>query len=244
MFRTQNNVPQVYIEKSRDFQLLGRLIDCIQAGVKFDIDTILDITSSMNIRDNLLQLLCTKVGFFPTIDIDANILKYIVAAFPYIIKYKGTVKSIEYAVRTIIKSEYSTISQNSPPVVEIYGQDSMFDNYKCAIIIYTNISDYSKKALDEVMRYIKPIGYTYEIQSYNNIGSSAEIFNSNDEVNINTKVTNTADLGRITEFDTNGNIAQITNSEIGDKTVGFGDISYSIIAEAPIGGNNEKTDET
>lgn len=243
MFRTQNNVPQVYVEKSRDFQLLGRLIDCLQAGIKFDIDTILDITSPMNIRDNLLQLLCTRVGFFPTIDIDANILKYIVAAFPYILKYKGTVKSIEYAVRTIIKSEYSTISQNSPPIVELHGQSDTIGE-PCSIIIYTNINDYSKKALDEIMRYIKPIGYTYTVMSYRTTSELQEVFNTNDEASaVVSDNSANPDFGRITEITENGVTTFNVNSSSG-KTIGLGDIAYSLIPETPIGGNDEETNQT
>lgn len=232
MFRTQDNVPQVYVEKSRDFQLLGRLIDCLQAGVKFDIDTILDITSPMNIRDNLLQLLCTKVGFFPTIDIDANILKYIVAAFPYILKYKGTVRAIEYAVRTIIKSEYSTIAQNSPPIVYIYGSDGEehgYDNF--SIIIYTNINEYSIQALDEVMKYIKPIGYTYEIQTIASADELHEILHMHDDIKT-TVASDSPDFGKI--YDTDG-------SKIDNTDITIGDVAYSIVPKTPIGGNDEET---
>ena len=237
MFRTQHSVPQVYVEKSRDFQLLGRLIDCLQAGVKFDIDTILDITSPMNIRDNLLQLLCTKVGFFPTIDIDANILKYIVAAFPYIMKYKGTVKAIEYAVRTIIKSEYSTISQNSPPVIEIY--DSNDPNNPFTIVIYTNIGNYSIKALDEIMKYIKPIGYSYEIQSYASVDETIDTLEANDEVET-TIVSNSDDLGRITSLDNLNNPEKMPELS-DDSKYKLGDVAYSIVVNTPIEGDNDET---
>lgn len=44
--RLQNNVPEVYVKESRDFQLLCRLYDCILNGVKFDIDSMLNITDS------------------------------------------------------------------------------------------------------------------------------------------------------------------------------------------------------
>lgn len=160
MFRLQNNVPPIYVEQSRDFQLLCRLMDCSQGAVKYDTDTIINILDASTIRDSLLQLLCTKVGFFPKIDIDANILKYIVAAFPYLLKYKGTKLGIEYAVRAILKSEFGDITKFKPEIT-IYNSKDEINKY--TIYISSNLSDYSRQALEEVLNYVKPIGYSYTI---------------------------------------------------------------------------------
>lgn len=161
MFRLQNHVPPIYVEQSRDFQLLCRLIDCSQGAIKYDIDSMVAILDASTIRDTLLQLLCTKVGFFPKRSIDADILKYIVAAFPYIMKYKGTKRGIEMAVWAIMKAEFTGGSQE-PPLVTVYQSS----NGACGshtIVITTTLSDYSRQALEEVLYYIKPIGYDYII---------------------------------------------------------------------------------
>ena len=59
LFRIQDKTPEVYTSTSRDFQLIGRLYDCIINGVKFDIDSILDIINTDFIDSKLLKLLQT-----------------------------------------------------------------------------------------------------------------------------------------------------------------------------------------
>ena len=107
MFRLQNNVPSTYIEQSRDFQLFCRLYDCINNGVQFDISTITDILDPIKVNDRVVKLLATRVGFITDIDIDNTVLRYILSAYPYIIKNKGTRKGIEAAVNAILHAEHS-----------------------------------------------------------------------------------------------------------------------------------------
>ena len=92
MFRLQNNTPTIYVENSRDFQLLCRLFDYMINGIKYDINSILNILNPMKINDRMLNLLCTKLGFFPKNQYDSRTLRYILSTFPYIIKNKGTKK--------------------------------------------------------------------------------------------------------------------------------------------------------
>lgn len=147
MFRFQDNVPQNYVNESRDFQLFLRIMDCINSGVKYDIDTIIDLFDPMKVNDRMLDLLCTKVGFYPRQKLNTNTLRYIVAAFPYLIKYKGSRRGIEGAVATILKA------------------DSIFANYSVAIINSTHAieisidKEFDRVALNELLRFIIPIGY-------------------------------------------------------------------------------------
>ena len=43
VFRIEKNVPEIYVRESRDFQLFCRLYDCVFDGVKFDIDSMLNV---------------------------------------------------------------------------------------------------------------------------------------------------------------------------------------------------------
>lgn len=156
MFRLQDNVPQIYVEESRDFQLFCRLYDCINNGVKYDIDSMITLLDPMLCNDRVLDLLATKVGFFHNSYIESNILRYIISAFPYILKYKGSKKGIKEAVCTILRAE----GQFEIPQIDINN-----NTYNIKIeLSKTNIEN--KKALDEILRYILPIGYTYSIGSY------------------------------------------------------------------------------
>jgi hypothetical protein len=166
MFRLQDNVPQIYVEESRDFQLFCRLYDCINNGVKYDIDSMITLLDPMLCKDRVLDLLATKVGFFHNSYIESDILRYIISAFPYILKYKGSKRGVKEAVITILRAE----GKFEIPQIDINNE-----NYEIKIELNkTNIKN--KKALDEVLKYILPIGYTYSIGSYTT-RESADEFN-------------------------------------------------------------------
>ena len=57
IFRLQENVPDVYARKSRDFQLLCNVFDILQGGIKYDIDTITSVVDTRYCSERLLPLL-------------------------------------------------------------------------------------------------------------------------------------------------------------------------------------------
>lgn len=159
MFRLQNNTPSVYVNQSRDFQLFCRLYDCINNGVRFDIRTMVNILDPFKANDRVLTLLCTKVGFFPKAQYDSNILRHIIASFPYAIRHKGTKLGIEIAVGTILKAEkdWSSSSltfKDLETLIEI-------DNDTHNISIYTTFAISNIQPLEDFLSYIIPVGYTY-----------------------------------------------------------------------------------
>ena len=101
--RLQDNVPSVYVNDSRDFQLLCRLYDCVNNAVMSDIESMPNILVSKDCNSTMLDHLATKVGFFSKHNITNEDLRYIVDAFPYIIKYKGSRRSIEEAINVFLK---------------------------------------------------------------------------------------------------------------------------------------------
>ena len=119
----------------------------------------------MTAKDRILDLMCTKVGFFPRVEIDAQVLKYIIAAFPYIIKNKGNITGIQYAVNAILKAEGSPDATGIPRVV-VNNKDDSGSMRAYTIYIYTTVSIYNKQALEEVLRYVMPTGYMYQLLAY------------------------------------------------------------------------------
>ena len=179
MFRIQDNVPQIYINESRDFQLISRLYDLMYSGVKYDIDSMVNILDATLIQDNLLELMCSKVGFFPRIKIDSDVLKYIIASFPYIIKNKGNKRGIEYSVSAILKSQHGSNQDTIPYIV--------MDNY--AVQIYTNyrLEQYLVQILNELLRYVLPTGVNAIVTNYSaafNNELDAEKLTTTDKINI------------------------------------------------------------
>ena len=157
VFRLQNNVPQVYVDKSRDFQMMCRVLDTLHGSVMYDITTMQNLTNPMKINDTMLRLYATKVGFFTNVSIDSNVLRYIVSAFPYIVKNKGNIRGIRRAVATIIRAESVPDSMNDYNVV--------IDNSEHRIDIYTFVTLKNRAALEEVLKYVIPTGYDVHISS-------------------------------------------------------------------------------
>lgn len=163
--RLQDNVPPVYVNDSRDFQLLCRLYDCVNASVMSDIDTMTNILVSRDCNSVMLDHLATKVGFFPKHNIGNEDLRYIVEAFPYIIKYKGSRRSIEEAINVFLKIN----NVNSDVYIEIINKTDRPDVEPYTIRIGVEYSIKDTTILDEIFRYILPTGYTVEYFSYNKV---------------------------------------------------------------------------
>ena len=103
LFKVQNNVPEVYVNQSRDFQLLCRAYDSIVNGVKFDIDSMLSVINTDECNSRLLPLLQTKLGFISDVPATNDALRYVLKAFPHIVKNKGSLKAIQQAVIVFLK---------------------------------------------------------------------------------------------------------------------------------------------
>ena len=177
IFRVQDKTPEVYTSTSRDFQLIGRLYDCIINGVKFDTDSILDIINTDNIDSRLLKLLQTKIGFFSSKDITDESLRYVLKAFPEIVKHKGSIKSIKQAVCTFLK-----LNGIKSFVYVNKVNNSLSNPYTIEIGIDSSIKD--TYILDQILKYILPTGYSISYFYYNSYNRSDMILESKIGANI------------------------------------------------------------
>lgn len=107
MFRLQDNVPQYYVNNSRDFQLFCRLYDVAFSAAKYAADGVADITDVYNCSENLLPFLATKVGFFDYKDIPLDALRMIISAFPHLIRKKGSLSGIEDCIYLYLRYNHS-----------------------------------------------------------------------------------------------------------------------------------------
>ena len=104
IFRLQNNVPDVYVNKSRDFQIFCRLVDLYFATTKNGADGVLKTLSATTCPDNLLQLLQSKVGYVSyDVTVYSEQLRKILDVFPYLIKQKGTYAGIYKTVGLFLR---------------------------------------------------------------------------------------------------------------------------------------------
>lgn len=158
----RNRVPDAYFNESRDFQMLCNLYDCLDMGVKFDIDSILNLTSTDLIHENALPHLQTKLGFFTNLKISGETLRNILKGFPYLLKYKGSREGIIKCIQLFLNS--SNLERDSNIEVinkqmqkDILGYQVNQDIYIVKINLKSEILDVT--LLDEMLKYIIPAGY-------------------------------------------------------------------------------------
>jgi hypothetical protein len=168
LLRTQDNVPDVYVRESRDFQLLCRLYDCAVNGAKLDADAIQFITDTKFCTARLLQLLQTKLGFFTNHDITDDELRLVLEAFPVIMKNKGSLKAIKQAMYVYLKVMHLNTDIN----VTVINKDED-SPYTIRVGIQSSWRDTT--ILDEIFRYIMPTGYVFEYVFYTSLKDTTNI---------------------------------------------------------------------
>lgn len=170
MFRTQENIPEVYVNTSRDFQLLCRINDAIQGATKYTIDSLRHLSNTLEMNSTLLPLLKSKVGFFKTENLSEEQLRYLLTGFPYLIKYKGSKKAIYSAIYLwfrVNRIGASLISVN-------------IDNNNHTIEININTIPQDTALLDNLLSYLIPTGYiiNYNFATAVNETSKLNLVNS------------------------------------------------------------------
>lgn len=166
MFRLEDNTPAVYTEQSRDFQLLCRMYDFVINNLIFNASSMQNILSPLKCDEKLLPLIAKRVGFFSDVEIDTRVLRYILDAFPTIMRDKGSELAIREAVTAILKSEHSFgyISINNVrKVVDTNGNIDNNSSYIITISTPVRLSASSNRALQEIFKYIIPAGYAVNI---------------------------------------------------------------------------------
>lgn len=169
LLRIQGEVPDPYVEQSRDFQTLCRAYDCVVNSVKFDVDSIAKITDTGEVRSNLLPLLQTKLGFFTSAEIDSDALRLILSVFPELIKRKGSLKAVRGAVNVFLK-----ISRVRVPITITITKEPM-PLYNVTVPDHTVVIGISSAFKDtsvifqELLRYILPAGFGYYTYFYSSI---------------------------------------------------------------------------
>lgn len=187
VFRLQENVPDVYTRKSRDFQLLCNVFDCVNNGVKYDIDSIVDILDTRKCNERLLPLLQTKLGFFSNKNFTASQLRAVLTSFKQIVKDKGSEIGIREAIEVFLKisnaSNKSEIRQlnRDLSVSEESVRTRLTNNYLIDVAIESSTLDVT--ILTELLRYVLPAGYRLQYSFYSSF-DNVSVVNEEDVLNI------------------------------------------------------------
>lgn len=149
MFRIQDMVPEVYPDQSRDFQMFCRAYDVAFNGVKQAIDSMNNLSSTQLCDSSVLELLQSKLGFFSSIAATDSDMRYVLQAFPHIMKYKGSKKAVEYIVNL-----YSRL---------VSATDISIDIREARVIELSSNTPIKKTdLLVALLKYIIPTGYTVD----------------------------------------------------------------------------------
>lgn len=186
-FRLTKNVPDVYVNQSRDFQLLLRLYDSIFSGVKFDIDSCIGIISTHKARNSILSLLATKLGFFTDLEITDNKLRTVLEGFPIIVRNKGSLLAIKQTMNLYLKTEHIKcniiITFNSDTTM--IGGVTVLDH---TVSIGSDKTLRNPEIIMEIFRYILPIGFRVRFYSFRSLETEMIELENNDDVVILYKV--------------------------------------------------------
>ena len=153
MIKIQNLVPSVYYNRSRDFQLLGRVYDIVFNFLKNNVDTISNLYID-EMDDKLFPLLAITLGFKQTHEYNIEQLKDLCCTFIKILRNKGNLNSVQDLLNLIANVEgnsetyYWSINEEKNP-------------YLLNIYIPLSITDTS--LLEDMLTYILPVGMSYRI---------------------------------------------------------------------------------
>lgn len=185
-FRLQNNVPDIYVSESRDFQLLLRLYDSIFGGLRFDIDGMQSLTDTMHIKNTMLPLLSTKLGFFSNIDIDDKSLRYILCAIPYFLKYKGSLYGVKQVVNLYLK-----IMNTKASVLISYSKDSIGNILDHSIQLGSDVTFTNLPLLNKLLNLVLPVGFVVYYYHFVSLDTALTAIEETDELLLLGKIIST-----------------------------------------------------
>lgn len=162
-FKLEKNVPDVYVDESRDFQLLCRTIDvylcgCINRASNIAYQLDLDKCS-----EDLLWAIAYMQGFTTKEYLPPNVLRNVCRVFPYCIRNKGTEDAIRTASYAVLSVDRLITGLEVTIFAENVDQELLATTATYSIYIECNadsayLSPYLKY-LDEVLSFIVPPGF-------------------------------------------------------------------------------------
>ena len=187
-FKLEKNVPDVYVDESRDFQLLCKVIDvylcgCINRSATIPYQLDLDKCS-----EDLLWAIAYMQGFTTKEYIPPNVLRNVCRVFPYCIKNKGTDSAIKTASYAVLSVDRLITGLDITVFAESVDQELSSTTEKYSIYIECDVdSAYLSpylKYLDEVLSFIVPPGFRikYSILKKTRVSPNYRAVTSSDNV--------------------------------------------------------------
>lgn len=159
MIDTLKITPSIYSKESRDYQLIGRLYNAVFNYAKMSIDGMNNFPLSKDSDKRFLDLVAKTIGFESKHSYNTENLYALCSSFKKIVSHKGTKKAIEELLSVLLNS------QNIDKLfkVDVYTNKNTgkFKPYSIVIYVPTELNDIIM--LEDMMSYILPAGFVYEI---------------------------------------------------------------------------------
>lgn len=149
-FRLENNVPEYYPERSRDFQLLCRVLDVFLASSMEKAAHMVGNWEVEQIDESLLPLLARKLGCVEGSYFPPKILRNLCKAYPSILRWKGTERSLRELAYAVLSAD-QTVSK-----LDISGE-SHSDNIYWYILSNAQ-STGDELYINKLLPYVLPAG--------------------------------------------------------------------------------------
>ncbi len=104
MINIKNQLPDIYYDASRDFQILGHLYEVVLNYVKTNADMLYLLPNGIEEDTRATELLATTLGFKLRRNYDKEQLAALVSIFPQLLKIKGTKRAIILAGNALVKA--------------------------------------------------------------------------------------------------------------------------------------------
>jgi hypothetical protein len=104
MINVKNQVPNIYYDASRDFQILGHLYEVVLNYAKTNADMLYLLPNGIEADTRITELLTTTLGFTPRRNYDKDQLAALASIFSQILKCKGTKKAVDLAGNALVKA--------------------------------------------------------------------------------------------------------------------------------------------
>lgn len=153
MLRVETFVPEIYVKKSRDFQMYCKVLELVANDVKYNADTITDIFDPFKCNNRMLELLCTLYNYQPRRDISDHDLRLILSNYNYLIMHKGSKKGIEAAISLAIKLTGKHLSWSYSLVTKDNSNNPVYTLY------VTIGGSYDRAYLHEFLDLVLPVGF-------------------------------------------------------------------------------------
>lgn len=148
----ENMVPEYYVNKSRDFQLLCSTMDIFLGATEEKSKKILNNWSIETLDESLLPLMARKLGLSISDYIPPKILRNLCKIYPKALKYKGTLQAIRDLAYAVFSAYQEVYQLTVTPT----------DADKNCILISSDAVSGDEQYLDLVLPNIVPAGVTWQ----------------------------------------------------------------------------------